>query len=165
MDQIVAPPSRTAAPPTHSTGISNAGIAVLLSGLTVLQTTLESMLSSSGQRDEWTFIPQARSEREEQTIDTSVALRMGRTSAHASSGLAGAIAITLGLYVGVGLCFAAALYWLMQSRVIDNLGVAAYTLPPEDGHRLCRLSSGPRALHSEAPVGRRRMNRKWLHQR
>jgi hypothetical protein len=51
---------------------------------------------------------------------------MGRVSPFASSRLAGAIAITFGLYAGVGLCFAAALYWLMQPSVIDNPGMAAY---------------------------------------
>jgi hypothetical protein len=55
---------------------------------------------------------------------------MGRTSAHASSGLAGAIAISLGLYLTVGLCLGGGFYWLMQPKVIHNVGVAAYQPPP-----------------------------------
>jgi hypothetical protein len=55
---------------------------------------------------------------------------MSRASSFESPRLAGAIAITLGLYASVGLCFAAALYWLMQPRVIDNPGLAAYRPAP-----------------------------------
>jgi len=72
---------------------------------------------------------------------------MARTSAHAygSSGLAGAIAITLGLYVAVGLCLGGALFWLMKPKVIDNPGVAAYRPPP-----WTVLGSAP-SRHSPAP--------------
>jgi hypothetical protein len=69
--------------------------------------------------------------RAEQSIGVRVALHMGRRSSHPSSGLAGAAAITLGLYVGVGGCFAAGLYWLLQPRVIANPGLAAYKPPPK----------------------------------
>lgn len=72
-----------------------------------------------------------RRPRAEQSIGLRVALRMGRRSSHPSSGLAGAAAITLGLYVGVGTCFAAGLYWLLQPRVIANPGLAAYKPPPK----------------------------------
>jgi hypothetical protein len=57
---------------------------------------------------------------------------MARKSSHTSySGLTGALAITLGLYVSVGACFAAGLYWLLQPRVIANSGLAAYKPPPK----------------------------------
>jgi hypothetical protein len=78
---------------------------------------------------------------------------MGSTSSHASSGLAGAIAITLGLYVTAGLSLGAAFYWLMQPRVIDNAGVAAYRPPPRTVIEYAGAGIGPAApAFAEAPL-------------
>jgi len=41
-------------------------------------------------------------------------------------GLAIALVTNLGVYAGVSLCFAAAVYWLMQPTVVGNPGLTAY---------------------------------------
>jgi len=41
-------------------------------------------------------------------------------------GLAIALVTNLGVYAGIALCFAAAVYWLMQPTVIGNPGLTAY---------------------------------------
>jgi hypothetical protein len=47
-----------------------------------------------------------------------------------NTGVATALAIHLATYAAVGCCFAAALWWLLQPRVIENTGLAAYKPPP-----------------------------------
>jgi len=47
-----------------------------------------------------------------------------------NSGVAAALAMHLAIYAGVGCCFAAVLWWLLQPKVIENQGLAAYKPPP-----------------------------------
>jgi hypothetical protein len=47
-----------------------------------------------------------------------------------NTGVATALAIHLAIYAAVGCCFAAGLWWLLQPRVIENTGLAAYKPPP-----------------------------------
>jgi hypothetical protein len=47
-----------------------------------------------------------------------------------NTGLATALAMHLAIYAGVGCCFAAVLWWLMQPKLIENAGLAAYKPPP-----------------------------------
>ena len=47
-----------------------------------------------------------------------------------NSGVAAALAIHLAIYAGVGCCFAAVLWFLLQPKVIENQGLAAYKPPP-----------------------------------
>src|SRR4051812_21639047 len=46
------------------------------------------------------------------------------------SGMAAALGIYLVVYCFTALCLGATLYWLMQPRVIENAGIAAYQPPP-----------------------------------
>ena len=46
-------------------------------------------------------------------------------------GLAIALVTNLGVYTGVALCFAAAVYWLMQPTISANAGLAGYRPPPK----------------------------------
>jgi type IV secretory pathway VirB10-like protein len=47
-----------------------------------------------------------------------------------NTGVAAALAIHLAVYAGVGCCFAIALWWLLQPKVLENAGLAAYKPPP-----------------------------------
>jgi hypothetical protein len=53
-----------------------------------------------------------------------------RTARHQDVRLAVALGINLGVYAGIVACFAAGLFWLMQPKVLQNHGLAAYKPPP-----------------------------------
>jgi hypothetical protein len=44
--------------------------------------------------------------------------------------LAVALGFNVGVYAGIVACFAAGLFWLMQPKVVQNQGMAAYKPPP-----------------------------------
>src|SRR6476660_1090655 len=82
----------------------------------------------------------------EQTIVKARCASMARRSAYASPGWAGAIGITVGLYLTVGICLGGAFYLLMQPKVIENAGVAAYRPPPGTA-----LGYAPALVRSSGP--------------
>jgi hypothetical protein len=53
-----------------------------------------------------------------------------RTGRHQDARLAVALGLNVGVYAGIIACFAAGLFWLMQPKVIQNQGLAAYKPPP-----------------------------------
>ena len=55
----------------------------------------------------------------------------GVNSPFRDCGVAAAPGITLGVYIGVVVCFAAGFYWLMQPTVILNPGLAAHKALPK----------------------------------
>ena len=74
------------------------------------------------------------------TIDGSVRSdRMSNYAPNQREGLAGALAIHLCLYCGLGACFGFGLYELLQPVRISNPGLAAYKAPP----RVLATSSAP----------------------
>ena len=44
--------------------------------------------------------------------------------------MAVALGFNVGVYAGIVACFAAGLFWLMQPKVLQNQGLAAYKPPP-----------------------------------
>jgi hypothetical protein len=66
----------------------------------------------------------------EKQIPVRFAASMASRSRYPDSGLAVALAIYLGVYVGLAVCFAAGLNWLMRPSVFPNAGLAAYKPPP-----------------------------------
>jgi hypothetical protein len=56
---------------------------------------------------------------------------MANRSRYPDGGSATALAIYLGVYLGLAGCFGAGFYWLMQPRVFANPGLAAYKPPPK----------------------------------
>jgi hypothetical protein len=53
-----------------------------------------------------------------------------RAVRHQDARLAVALGLNVGVYAGIIACFAAGLFWLMQPKVIQNQGLAAYKPPP-----------------------------------
>jgi hypothetical protein len=53
-----------------------------------------------------------------------------RTVRHQDARLAVALGLNVGVYAGIIACFAAGLFWLMQPKVLQNQGLAAYKPPP-----------------------------------
>jgi hypothetical protein len=58
-------------------------------------------------------------------------LGMANRSRYLDGGSATALAIYLGVYLGLAGCFGAGFYWLMLPRVFANPGLAAYKPPPK----------------------------------
>ena len=57
--------------------------------------------------------------------------KAGVNSPFRDCGVIAAPGITLGVYIGVAVCFAAGFYWLMQPTVILNPGLAAHKALPK----------------------------------
>ena len=53
-----------------------------------------------------------------------------RAVRHQDVGLTVALEINFGVYAGIVACFAAGLFWLMQPKILQNHGLAAYKPPP-----------------------------------
>jgi hypothetical protein len=53
-----------------------------------------------------------------------------RTVTYQDRRLAFALGLNVGVYAGIVACFAAGLFWLMQPKVVQNQGLAAYKPPP-----------------------------------
>ena len=63
-------------------------------------------------------------------VECFVRVSILRTVRHQDVGLTVALGINFGVYAGIVACFAAGLFWLMQPKVLQNHGLAAYKPPP-----------------------------------
>ena len=63
-------------------------------------------------------------------VEAFVRVSILRTATYQDRRLAFALGINVGVYAGIIACFAAGLFWLMQPKVIQNQGLAAYKPPP-----------------------------------
>jgi hypothetical protein len=63
-------------------------------------------------------------------VEAFVRVSILRTVTYQDRRLAFALGINVGVYAGIIACFAAGLFWLMQPKVIQNHGLAAYKPPP-----------------------------------
>jgi hypothetical protein len=63
-------------------------------------------------------------------VEAFVRVSILRTVTYQDRRLAFALGLNAGVYAGIVACFAAGLFWLMQPRVVQNQGLAAYKPPP-----------------------------------
>ena len=63
-------------------------------------------------------------------VECFVRVSILRAVRHQDVGLAVALGINFGVYAGIVACFAAGLFWLMQPKILQNHGLAAYKPPP-----------------------------------
>jgi hypothetical protein len=63
-------------------------------------------------------------------VEAFVRVSILRTITHQDRRLALALGLNVGVYAGIVACFAAGLFWLMQPKVVQNQGLAAYKPPP-----------------------------------
>ena len=107
--------------------------------------------------------PSMWSVRERRNFRDAISVHTGMYAPHQREGLAGALAIHLLLYCGIGACFGFGLYELLQPARVGNPGLAMYKPPPRtvlgmDRH-LCRRPPNPR------PFPRRRLPCPWQNRR
>jgi hypothetical protein len=63
-------------------------------------------------------------------VEAFVRVSILRTATYQDRRLAFALGLNVGVYAGIVACFAAGLFWLMQPKVVQNQGLAAYKPPP-----------------------------------